>query len=527
MRRVAFVAAAVLLAKANQVPFRFDELSPWNLDLPPNVNATGHLVFETVSSLLQHWPNTRYRNGHSLVLGTVPVATLLYHGRGDARVPNVPDWVATDPEHSYMFCRGQTDTGCWHLTLVAARTLKVLYFDGSSAAKMRDGPMDSQDIVGWGQVTPERYFDERQRIIDICKWGKPWGVDGYVRMEMDFEIMLCDFTVGVEVVAMTNLVSEGRGGPGGPRRSPRPRDPTPLSDSSFAPGSVGSEVILAGAWHDRWPGDRRIQLDLTSLISFYDTDLVPSLVPVRFGQERWDHRLLGINAGDVKTVMARLEATLSADVPSTNTSGIDWDVLYKVVVDRFANRLETAQNILNNTATALTTAKRALKQFHIMLIPYLLHSAVPASTGSEWASPIYKFCATSHTSYIHRTPSLFARLTPSEHLLLGAVEQVNREICRVVVNMWVQGVEAGLDDIVSAPTAIAVDEDGAAALVQSWKKSLNGLMLWLDWSVWIKCRPECSFEEMCYLPTWPFIRGPDEDSDDYLRPQPRCIRRME
>ena len=35
----------------------------WNLDKSPNPNNTDHLVFETVYSLLQHWPNTRMRNG--------------------------------------------------------------------------------------------------------------------------------------------------------------------------------------------------------------------------------------------------------------------------------------------------------------------------------------------------------------------------------------------------------------------------------------------------------------------------------
>ena len=39
------------------------DLSLWDFDKPPSANATGHFVFETVNSLLQHWPNTRYRNG--------------------------------------------------------------------------------------------------------------------------------------------------------------------------------------------------------------------------------------------------------------------------------------------------------------------------------------------------------------------------------------------------------------------------------------------------------------------------------
>jgi hypothetical protein len=42
--------------------------------------------------------------GHNIVAGTVPVGTLLYHGRKDSELPSVPEWTATDPEHSNMFC---------------------------------------------------------------------------------------------------------------------------------------------------------------------------------------------------------------------------------------------------------------------------------------------------------------------------------------------------------------------------------------------------------------------------------------
>ena len=39
----------------------------WNLDIHPNPNAIDRFVFETVQSLLQHWPNTRMRNGERSV----------------------------------------------------------------------------------------------------------------------------------------------------------------------------------------------------------------------------------------------------------------------------------------------------------------------------------------------------------------------------------------------------------------------------------------------------------------------------
>lgn len=89
-----------------------------------------------------------------------------------------------------MFCRarpgrpGGSDPerdGCWHLTLVVTRPLNVLYFDGSSAAKMDGGPMDSQDIVSWGKVDYDHVFDEKRRIKDLCKWGDKFAIDGFVR----------------------------------------------------------------------------------------------------------------------------------------------------------------------------------------------------------------------------------------------------------------------------------------------------------------------------------------------------------
>ncbi|KAJ7262775.1 hypothetical protein B0H12DRAFT_1104389, partial [Mycena haematopus] len=47
--------------QGNQIPLAAPD--EWNLKTFPSPNATGHLVFDTVSSLLQHWPNTKYYNG--------------------------------------------------------------------------------------------------------------------------------------------------------------------------------------------------------------------------------------------------------------------------------------------------------------------------------------------------------------------------------------------------------------------------------------------------------------------------------
>ena len=116
--------------------------------------------------------------GHSIVPGTIPIGTLLYHGTFKNEIPRLPDWTAMDPEHSYYFCE---DSGCWHLTLVVSRPLRILYFDGSSAVKFRGGSMDSQDVLIWGEAKPEWIFEEDKRLHDLCEWGKQYRIDGFVR----------------------------------------------------------------------------------------------------------------------------------------------------------------------------------------------------------------------------------------------------------------------------------------------------------------------------------------------------------
>lgn len=125
--------------------------------------------------------------GHNIVPGTIPKGTLLYHGTNREELPSGPEWVSMDPEHSHYFCRehvefsGHSQKGCFHLTLATTRPLKVVYFDGNSAAKLPYGTLDTQDLLTWGESRPEDMWEESQRVQDLCGWGKDFGVDGYVR----------------------------------------------------------------------------------------------------------------------------------------------------------------------------------------------------------------------------------------------------------------------------------------------------------------------------------------------------------
>ena len=118
------------------------------------------------------------------------------------------DWLATDPEHSYVFCQEE----CYLSTYVTTRPLRLVYFDGFSAAKAPSGVLDTQDIVIWGKVRPDMTRDELVRIQGLCKWGEQFGLDGFVRywfvyfLHLAFSLTGFFLQDGNGLVSITHLV---------------------------------------------------------------------------------------------------------------------------------------------------------------------------------------------------------------------------------------------------------------------------------------------------------------------------------
>ncbi|KAF9007437.1 hypothetical protein BDQ17DRAFT_1324035 [Cyathus striatus] len=283
-----------------------------------------------------------------------------------------------------MFCNGDIDDGCWQLTLTTTRPLKLLYFDGSSGAKMRGGSLDAQDVLLWGGPVKHTVNLETQRICELCAWGKPLGLDGFVRMEMDLQSLpLAD-----------------------PERDYQQAEaPDPVQDSdsdgytvNMRSGRTEFSTIEAGTWHSNYPGIAAYTGPYSRL-TFYDPFLFPALSS--FGVAK--------NDGDT-------ESQELIDMGS----GVDWRALFNVIVDRYAGRLELIHHLLDSGVDSTQVANR----------------------NHLW-------------------------------LLLRSIQMVNAEICRAVVQMWAK----------------------FRHVVQKWKEDVGALMKWLDWSVWVKCNPACSFED--------------------------------
>ncbi|KAG8213367.1 hypothetical protein J3R82DRAFT_11858 [Butyriboletus roseoflavus] len=301
-----------------------EDITEWSLDKIPNPTSTDHLVFETVYLLLQHWPNTRMRNAsYREAFRKVHFSTKEF--------PPGPEWVATDPEHFY------SSAGMG--SIIPSKDA------GTSHSLPRDLSKSVGDS-GWKWIC-------EQSFVHVSA-----SLNGFS------EVMLCDFTSGVRVVSFANLV---RGG------VIRPTTP------------VVFEAMIVGSWHNRFPGETRIQLDLAGLVSFYDTQLASSLIAFRAGQERWDHRVGNISQEDFSAVKSRLEAFLIR--PGGLSSGIDWETLFEVIVDRYSERLELTPYLLNSSATdpdkLVDLTNKTQSQLRIMLTPYLLLSATPTDESDN------------------------------------------------------------------------------------------------------------------------------------------------
>ena len=282
--------------------------------------------------------------------------------------------------------------------------------------------------------------------------------------------------------------------PGIPFPFPSPGPPNLPSGWRGSPLSMnrGSfEAFLAGSWHDRAPGETRVKPDYSGLVTFYDTSL-SSLVEARHGKDRLHLRLEGISALDSERVRAELQTVLKRG--KDRGSGLDWGSITRVVIERYAGRLEYLRFLLSPN-TSITDAREragiARTQLLVMLAPYITTADVPerlpASADLAWVAPIALRCATTQTSHIP-----LGMLTPQEARIYAAVENTLHEICRRLVLVWVE-----FFDVEGA------DEAGATEATEVARGHIEELMTWLDWSVWVRCEPGCSLgvrHSLLYLP---------------------------
>ena len=322
------------------------------------------------------------------------------------------------------------------------------------------------------------------------------------------ELMYCDFSQGVQLISTASMVA-GDGilnAPSPDRRErepaaaqapmqipasnssgvapsmmPFPRDPIKLRRHPVTPpprwkGSLPSTFLQgrhAGAWHNSFPGEVRIKVHTSTMVTFYDPAL-ESLVQARRPLTRDAYRLEGISQEDVARVRADIEEVMARD--SSMGSGVDWQALAHVIQDRFSDRLPYIQHLLHqNAANATAQAMQVRRELIASLVPYMKREDVGTP---EWFAHIAHGCATRFTAHL---PS--SSFTKQERVLRNAIDEVLHEICRVYTEAWRE--------------AFDVEEQSlgvAESLLEKWRRAFDALVEWLDWPAWLTCDPPCGVD---------------------------------
>lgn len=459
----------------------------------------GPHIFNALHSSLRQWGSSLKHNGMSYFPASIPADTTLYHGARAQDPVKGMEWLAFEIEHAEMFARsmrmrppGERPPGGrrpppdgkdfeWRLDpsydvdidhdasesphrlpppnkempgyLHEYRTKRelsrLLYIDGMSAGKTSMGTLDTQDVVLRNNTNSTMPWGDYERARDLCELGVEWGLEGFVRMEGGFELILCNFTDGLDFLSS--------------RKRPKYDQPEAYNEMFQLEYMRGIAARFQGL------PTSRLTIDRSSMVSafFYPLNLTN---PDELRPEL--PRLVSSESEVIIRLKSDLRQVLSADKSQQHNS-IDWQGVVDLIVTRYSDRLQFM-------ASQKATQKGIQSEINLLLSNFIdYNSTIDVPTAKQ-------ICATHYLQFIYPK-------TTQDHLIYEAILSVSREICNTLFEVR---------DIVLQP------EDSGSFGAENPKSLVKKLLSYLDWTTWLECG-KCEYEEVCFLAVWPW--GSPED----------------
>lgn len=468
-------------------------------DKPDNFGPTlstarrnGPQIFNAIHNAMREFGSAWHHNGMSMFPATVPGGTLLYHGTTihGREVPESLEWLAFELEHAENFARPRlvrdincTETqpfgrdavrcerhqealgvgvdpprrelkGYLHI-YQASRPLKLLYLDGMSAGKTL-GTADVQDYIMAGdKYDPDRWGDfARARVL--CEAGQEWGIDGFIRMEIGFEIIFCDFTDGLKLLEVNEQAS------------------------LKSPGHFGGRITLvewarAAATRYQGIGGSRVKLDYSSVVStlFYDVNITNP------DPERQDlPRLVNADTSQTTVIKEHISGLISRAKWDAKLN-IDWQGVTDMIVSRFAERL-----------TLLAETKDLALQ--------RMETNNLLSVFIDYAAPDIEFAAAIERCIAHYLRPVKPQ-TPEDHLVHAAISSTTTRICTALFKIR---------------NLLVEDEHADQSSVTNANRIAQNLKETLDWAKWKECGACNGYDEVCFIAMFPY-----GIADDHFNPK--------
>jgi hypothetical protein len=487
MRSIRILVAPLLYLTVNalpdQAPLHDDTSHGASVE---HARANAPQVFNALHSSMRQWGSSLKHNGMSFFPATVPEGTLLYHGTHKKEPVTGMEWLAFEIEHAEAFARprrswpppykgpgkgpggppggppgghpperppypsgsngrgpgfgprGKLDKdfnndsedkndalhGYLHQYRASRPLSKLLYIDGTSAGKTNMGTLDTTDwIIRNLSSASTLPYNDYARAVDLCKIGKSWGIEGFIRMEAGFEIIFCNFTDGLEFLSAT--------------QGPEVRRIDDISRFEYI-------RAVSHRYHGIVGG--RSEIDYSSMVSafFYPVNLTnPN--PARSELPRT------VDPADKEQLLRIRSDVLSLFHRDEKHEKIDWQGVVDMIVTRYSDRL---QFMLANS----TSEYDVLSELVALLNVFTDYSHIDIPSSIEK-------CTT------HYLKPVFPK-TESDHLIHAAIFSVSHRMCSTLYE-----VRQVLED---------ANEKGVSKEAEA-KQMIKGLVEYLDWSTWLEC----------------------------------------
>lgn len=368
---------------------------------------------------------------------------------------------------------------------------KLIYLDGSSAAKTdsHSGEMDQQLILS-RQLDPDQRVSERAAAEKICKWGKLFGLQGVIRLEIGFEIILCDFYDKIELVSNVTLHDAALLGN-------LPKEP-PFAGTDLEKKRMelmdkwelmgGIDWLAAGSRINE--GEPRILLDFSGLVT--------PLNKTYIDRDPYKRRLNHLPESHKEAIISLLESYLKKGVnPFERTN---WETVTKSITEKFAPFLLSLNNTLlifeyeSNLGNLGPAIEAATENITSKLFNFFRRYS--DDDLANWDEKRDNFLRVALSDYVYHTYELTSEL---EVLILSSIYKITSEILYTLRDLF-ETARNAIPDLYVDPRDDHYDQIRDELLNR--KESLNLLLRVLSWPIFARCSKTCGWDEVCYVPTW-------------------------
>ncbi|VEU22157.1 DEKNAAC103202 [Brettanomyces naardenensis] len=338
--------------------------------------------------------------------------------------------------------------------------------------------MDTQYILSRAESYDQ--FDERSAAKRICDWGKKnGGLDGYVRLEIGFELVICDFHDKLGLVSNVSLSNLTETLHFLPERPDDGSDPLNLQRSLVIDNldaMAGFEWLESGA--RVYGGDSRILLDFSKFVT--------PIGQTYIDPDPYKRRIYNVSTQLKEKMIDGVANILST--PNDPYQKTDWRQITEGIEKKFGPILMG----LNNSFTMYDSHKDSgilgqnLTTYTFNFVRRYLVEPDYNLTPSSKKMAVW--------DYVHPYKPL---TTEPELLIFSSITVVQARIVDMMDSVFQLG-----RSLLSVYGGKGVDSEYAERHTESIREEVKALLDELNWPVIYGCRNACKSDEICLVPTW-------------------------